>query len=222
MDFTLPPDLEELRQRVRRFVGDEVLPLEQDRDNYDAHENIRLDVLDAVRARAKAAGLWAPQSPKSRGGMGLPVVGWAAMYEEANRSIFGPACFNCAAPDDGNMILLNKVATEAQKDRWLQPIIDGKVRSAFVMTEPHPGGGSDPADDPHGGGEVRRQMGGQRPQMVHHRRLGGGSLHPDRPHLRRCAQGPDRLPVPPRPAGLADRAAHSRSWGRRNMAAIAS
>jgi acyl-CoA dehydrogenase len=145
MDFTLPPDLEELRQRVRRFVGDQVLPLEQDRDNYDAHDNIRLDVLDAVRARAKAAGLWAPQSPKSRGGMDLPVVGWAAMYEEANRSIFGPASFNCAAPDDGNMNLLNKVATEAQKDRWLQPIIDGKVRSAFVMTEPHPGGGSDPA-----------------------------------------------------------------------------
>ncbi|MFM9842657.1 MAG: acyl-CoA dehydrogenase family protein [Dongiaceae bacterium] len=145
MDFTLPPDLEELRQRVRRFVEDEVLPLERDRDNYDAYENIRLDVLDAVRSRAQAAGLWAPQSPKSRGGMGLPVVGWAAMYEEANRSIFGPACFNCAAPDDGNMNLLNKVAAEAQKDRWLQPIIDGKVRSAFVMTEPHPGGGSDPA-----------------------------------------------------------------------------
>jgi len=67
------------------------------------------------------------------------------MYEEANYSIFGPACFNCAAPDDGNMNLLNKVATEPQKDRWLQPVIDGKVRSAFVMTEPHPGGGSDPA-----------------------------------------------------------------------------
>jgi acyl-CoA dehydrogenase len=144
MDFALPSDLEDLRLRVRRFVEDEVLPLERDRGNYDAHENIRLDVLDAVRSRAQSAGLWAPQSPKSRGGMGLPVVGWAAMYEEANRSIFGPACFNCAAPDDGNMNLLNKVASEPQKDRWLQPIIDGKVRSAFAMTEPHPGGGSDP------------------------------------------------------------------------------
>jgi acyl-CoA dehydrogenase len=61
-----------------------------------------------------------------------------------NRSIFGPACFNAAAPDDGNMILLNRVGTPEQKERWLQPIIDGKVRSAFVMTEPHPGGGSDP------------------------------------------------------------------------------
>jgi len=144
MDFTLPPELEDLRQRVRRFVEDEVLPLERDRGNYDAHENIRLDLLNGARSRAQSVGLWAPQSPKSRGGMGLPMVGWAAMYEEANRSIFGPACFNCAAPDDGNMNLLNKVAAEAQKDRWLQPIIDGKVRSAFAMTEPHPGGGSDP------------------------------------------------------------------------------
>src|SRR5262245_39438288 len=117
MDFTLPPELDDLRLRVRRFVEDEVLPLERDRGNYDGHENIRLDILDAVRARAQSAGLWAPQSPKSRGGMGLPVVGWAAMYEEANRSIFGPACFNCAAPDDGNMNLLNKVASEPQKDR---------------------------------------------------------------------------------------------------------
>ena len=89
--------------------------------------------------------LWAPQMPKARGGLGLPMVGWCAFYEEANRSIFGPLAFNCAAPDDGNMNVLNKVLkTEAEKDRWLQPIIDGKVRSSFVMTEPHPGSGSDP------------------------------------------------------------------------------
>ncbi|MED5473643.1 MAG: acyl-CoA dehydrogenase, partial [Pseudomonadota bacterium] len=62
-----------------------------------------------------------------------------------NRSIFGPVCFNCSAPDDGNMFVLNKVATEEQKDKWLQPIIDGAVRSSFVMTEPHPGSGSDPS-----------------------------------------------------------------------------
>ena len=69
----------------------------------------------------------------------------AACYEEMNYSIFGPVVFNCAAPDDGNMTVLNKVATEEQKARWLQPIIDGKVRSAIVMTEPAPGAGSDPA-----------------------------------------------------------------------------
>jgi acyl-CoA dehydrogenase len=76
--------------------------------------------------------------------MALPVVGWAAMYEEANRSIFGPLAFNCQAPDDGNMNLLALVGTPAQKDKWLRPIVDGAVRSAFAMTEPAPGGGSDP------------------------------------------------------------------------------
>jgi acyl-CoA dehydrogenase len=60
------------------------------------------------------------------------------------RSIFGPVCFNCAAPDDGNMIVLEKIGTEAQKRDWLQPVVDGKVRSAFAMTEPAPGAGSDP------------------------------------------------------------------------------
>src|SRR3546814_1980222 len=82
--------------------------------------------------------------PKSRGGQGLDVAGMAACYEEMGRSIFGPVAFNCAAPDDGNMMLLAKVATDAQKERWLQPIVDGKVRSAFAMTEPAPGAGSDP------------------------------------------------------------------------------
>jgi acyl-CoA dehydrogenase len=82
--------------------------------------------------------------PKERGGQGLDTVGMAACYEAAARSIFGPAALNIAAPDDGNMFLLNRVATEAQKTRWLQPIVDGKVRSSFVMTEPAPGSGSDP------------------------------------------------------------------------------
>lgn len=145
MDFALSPEIEELRRKTRAFIAEEVLPLEADRDNYDDHENIRSDLLDQVRAKARAVGLWAPQVPKARGGMGLPVVGWAALYEEANRSIFGPACLNCAAPDDGNMNLLSKVASEAQKDRWLQPIVEGKVRSSFAMTEPHPGSGSDPS-----------------------------------------------------------------------------
>ena len=111
---------------------------------YDEFENIKIDRLDDLRRKAKAAGLWAPQMPKERGGLGLGAVGWAALYEEANRSIFGPAALNCAAPDDGNMTVLNKVLTDAQKDKWLQPIIDGSLRSSFAMTEPAPGSGSDP------------------------------------------------------------------------------
>jgi acyl-CoA dehydrogenase len=145
MDFALPPGIEEVRLRFRVFVEEHILPLEADPASYDAHENIAEPVLERVRARARAEGLWAPQMPKERGGMGLSTVGMACCYEEANRSIFGPVSFNCAAPDDGNMVLLNRVATEAQKERWLQPIIDGKVRSSIVMTEPAPGAGSDPA-----------------------------------------------------------------------------
>lgn len=145
MDFALSPEIEDYRVRVRTFVDEHIIPLEADRANYDAHENIRHDVLDEVRAKVKSGGLWALQMPKDRGGQGLSVAGMAACYEEMNRSIFGPVCFNSAAPDDGNMIVLNRIATEAQKDRWLQPIVDGRVRSSFAMTEPAPGSGSDPS-----------------------------------------------------------------------------
>ena len=145
MDFTLAPEIERTRRAIREFVAEEILPLEGDPANYDEGENIRLDVLETMRAKARAAGLWALQSPRERGGLGFSRVGMAACYEEMGRSIFGPVCFNCAAPDDGNMMLLAKAATKAQQDKWLQPIVDGKLRSSFVMTEPMPGAGSDPA-----------------------------------------------------------------------------
>ncbi|WP_319772556.1 acyl-CoA dehydrogenase family protein [Breoghania sp.] len=144
MDFTLDPRHEALRQRVRAFVDEHLLPLEGDPATFNEFENIRLSLRDALRVKARDVGLWAPQMPPSRGGLGLPMVGQAAFYEEANRCIFGPSIFNCAAPDDGNMRVLEMVASEEQKARWLQPIVDGKVNSSFVMTEPHPGGGSDP------------------------------------------------------------------------------
>src|SRR5688572_7859883 len=145
MDLTLPADIENYRKRYRAFVAEHLIPLERDPNAYDEHENIRLQLLEELRAKAKSAGLWAPQMPKPRGGQGFNTVAMAACYEEMNYSIFGPVTFNCAAPDDGNMIVLNKIGTEAQKTRWLQPIIDGKVRSSIVMTEPAPGAGSDPS-----------------------------------------------------------------------------
>jgi len=144
MDFSLSDEHESLRQSVRRFIESEVLPLEASQDNYDEHENISLDVLEIVREKARKQGLWAPQCRVDRGGLDLPLTACAAFYEEANRSIFGPVCMNCAAPDDGNMRVLELIGTDQQKTQWLQPIIDGEVASAFAMTEPHPGGGSDP------------------------------------------------------------------------------
>ncbi len=145
MDFRLSPEIDDYRQRIRAFVDAHVVPLESDPEAYDEGDNISPEVLRQLREQARCEGLWCLQMPKSRGGQGLNMVGMAACYEEMNRSIFGPVVFNSAAPDDGNMLVLEKVATEAQKSRWLQPIVDGKVRSAIVMTEPHPGSGSDPA-----------------------------------------------------------------------------
>ncbi|MEL0027208.1 MAG: acyl-CoA dehydrogenase family protein [Perlucidibaca sp.] len=145
MDFILPPDVEALRLQVRTFVETHLLPLESQPGFYDAHENINEPTLARLRAQARAEGLWAFQMPVERGGRGLNHVGMAALYEEAARSPFGPVVFNAAPPDDGNMQVLNKVLkSEAQKQRWLQPLIDGRVRSAFAMTEPQ-GCGSDPS-----------------------------------------------------------------------------
>ena len=106
---------------------------------------IEEDVLSDLRTKAKEQGLWAFQMPKERGGVGLNNVGMAACYEEMARSPFGPVTFNCAAPDDGNMMVLEKVLPENQKAQWLQPIINGEVRSSIAMTEPMPGAGSDPS-----------------------------------------------------------------------------
>ncbi|MCO6414607.1 acyl-CoA dehydrogenase family protein [Siccirubricoccus sp. KC 17139] len=144
MDFSLSPEITEIAQRIRDFVERKLIPLEADPASYDEHENIAKPLLEKLRAEAKAEGLWALQMPQERGGGGLPMVGLAACYEEMNRSIFGPVVFHGAAPDDGNMRVLNMVGTEAQKERWLQPIIDGEVQSSFAMTEPN-GAGSDPS-----------------------------------------------------------------------------
>ena len=145
MDFSIDSKLEADHARLQAFVTKHIVPLEADEKNFNAYGNIDLAVLQSLRAKVKQAGLWAPQIPIEQGGLGYGPTGMAVLYEAMNYSIFGPAAFNCAAPDDGNMYILNKVATKEQKDRWLQPIINGDVRSSFAMTEPAPGGGSDPS-----------------------------------------------------------------------------
>jgi acyl-CoA dehydrogenase len=144
MNFEIPSDVLPLITAVEEFVESRLLPLEEDPSSFDEHENIKEDLLSVVRAEVKAMGLFSPQLPKEFGGLGLSPVGQALLYEKMNRSIFGPVCFNCAAPDDGNMTVLAKVGTKNQQERWLMPIVRGEVRSSFAMTEPHPGGGSDP------------------------------------------------------------------------------
>ncbi|WP_274626966.1 acyl-CoA dehydrogenase family protein [Arvimicrobium flavum] len=145
MDFTISSRIEGFRARIAAFVDERILPLEADPASYDEHENIRLDLAARLRAEARDAGLWCLQLKPENGGQGLGKAGMAVCYEAMNRSVFGPVIFNSAAPDDGNMMLLEAVATAEQKVRWLEPVVSGKVRSAFAMTEPMPGGGSDPS-----------------------------------------------------------------------------
>jgi len=144
MDFCISPEIAQLRNRIAEFVEAHLIPLEAVPSSYDDHQNIALPLLDEMRAKARAAGLWCLQLSPEFGGLGLGKVGMAVCYEAMNRSIFGPVVFNAAAPDDGNMMVLEQLGTVEQKARWLAPIAAGQVRSAFAMTEPHPGGGSDP------------------------------------------------------------------------------
>ena len=104
MDFSLSPEVEATRARIREFVEQRIIPLEADPASYDEHENIAKPLLERLRAEAKAEGLWALGMPKERGGGGLPMVGLAACYEEMNRSIFGPVVFHGAAPEISTVI----------------------------------------------------------------------------------------------------------------------
>lgn len=144
MDFTISPEVEDYRARIAEFVATRIIPVEEDRSLWDHHGNIGRAALTDLRSQARDQGLWCLQLSKESGGQGLNKVGMAVCYEAMNRSIFGPVVFNSAAPDDGNMMVLEKAATEAQKARWLAPIVSGEVSSAFAMTEPAPGSGSDP------------------------------------------------------------------------------
>jgi acyl-CoA dehydrogenase len=142
-DPWLPPRAHELRDRVRAFVRDVVMPAEQ-RAPDDGHGPP--DVLRAeLQAAARAAGLLTPTVGREHGGLGLDVRTQSAVLEEAGYSLLGPAALNCAAPDEGNMHLLEIVGTETQKEQLLRPLAAGRTRSAFAMSEPPPGAGSDPS-----------------------------------------------------------------------------
>ena len=143
MDFTIPPDLAALQERTRALVHDRIIPMEQDprQTPHGPEDSLRQD----LQAITREAGLLAPHVSPESGGLGLTHVGKALVFEEAGYSLLGPLAFNISAPDEGNMHLMEVVATPAQKERWLKPLAAGTIRSCFCMTEPPPGAGSDPA-----------------------------------------------------------------------------
>lgn len=142
IDFSLPPALADLQARVRRFIAEQVIPLEHD-PHQGAHgpdERLRAELIE----RARRAELLTPHVAPEYGGLGLTHVERAVVFEEAGTSLLGPVALNVFAPDEGNMHLLEAVATHAQKARWLGPLAAAQIRSCFCMTEPAPGAGSDP------------------------------------------------------------------------------
>ena len=142
MDFSRPRHIEAIAHRVRQFVDQQVIPLES--DLLRTGDDLGMNQLQGLRAAAKAAGLWAPTMPTEWGGMGLTIQEIVPVFEAAGRSLLGPLAMGCAAPDEGNLHLLHNWANAEQTERYLVPLARGEAFSAFSMTEPPPGAGSDP------------------------------------------------------------------------------
>jgi alkylation response protein AidB-like acyl-CoA dehydrogenase len=149
MDFSLGPAETKWRDRVRAFMDQQVRPRVGD---YDAQQRDGerwkvLPVVEELKAKARGEGLWNLFMPPSHGaipvddsfefdGPGLSNLQYAVCAEEMGRILWSSEVFNCAAPDTGNMEVLNRYGTREQKDEWLKPLMDGEIRSAFLMTEP--------------------------------------------------------------------------------------
>ncbi|MCU1480946.1 MAG: Butyryl-CoA dehydrogenase [Subtercola sp.] len=136
---SLPAEVEALRARTHTFIRDVVIAAEP-----APGERLTDARKHELQAQAKAAGVFAPHVPKTFGGQGLEIEFWSPIFQEAGYSPIGASVLNCMAPDEGNMHMLNLIATDAQKARFLTPLAAGEIRSSFAMTEPHPGAGSDP------------------------------------------------------------------------------
>jgi alkylation response protein AidB-like acyl-CoA dehydrogenase len=138
MDFSLDPETRALLQTTREFVDQEVIPLEPAlaERGFMAME----DELQALRAKARDAGLWLPQIPERHGGLGLDLVQHGLISEVLGRSPLGHYALNCQAPDAGNMEVLIEYGSRAQRERWLGPLLAGETRSCFSMTEPEHAG----------------------------------------------------------------------------------
>jgi alkylation response protein AidB-like acyl-CoA dehydrogenase len=139
MDFNPSPQGAELLKKVTDFVNNEIIPIQDAYyEELRALENrwVVLPVIEELKAKAKAQGLWNLFLPKSEYGAGVSNSDYAMMAEQMGRSFIAPEIFNCNAPDTGNMEVLVHYGSEEQKQQWLMPLLEGKIRSAFCMTEP--------------------------------------------------------------------------------------
>ncbi|MCX0275003.1 acyl-CoA dehydrogenase family protein [Nocardia zapadnayensis] len=144
IDLTYSADVEALVERTRVFVRESVLPVE-DANGGDITAAGGDEIRVTLQEQARAAGVFAPHASVEYGGHGLSMSDRAPVFEEAGYSLFGPTALNIAAPDEGNVHMLAHIADPEQKARYLEPLARGDQRSAFAMTEPAPGAGSDPS-----------------------------------------------------------------------------
>lgn len=142
-DSEVRNDIGQLRERVRDFIDEVAIPLEDPQIERDVDKLD--DVTQILRQQAVEAGIYTPQLPRKWGGLGLSWTQCAEIFEEAARGLLGPLALNCAAPDQPNMWLLLELGTPQQLDRYLAPLANGSKRACFAMTEPAPGVGSDPS-----------------------------------------------------------------------------
>ncbi|MSP52045.1 MAG: acyl-CoA dehydrogenase [Alphaproteobacteria bacterium] len=138
MDFALSPRVEDFQRRLKAFLVAHIYPNEALAEARIAEGNRwqAIPVIDELKQKARAEGLWNLWHHDPKIGAGLSNVEYATLCEAMGRSPIAPEVFNCSAPDTGNMELLWKYGTPAQKDRWLTPLLEGEIRSAYVMTEP--------------------------------------------------------------------------------------
>jgi acyl-CoA dehydrogenase len=135
--------LKPIHDKVARMVRDEIMPLDEeflaevgangDRWTYTPRQS---EILEGLKAKARERGLWNFWLTDSTRGYGLSTVEYAYLAEEMGKAHLGAEVFNCSAPDTGNMEVLERYGTQAQKDEWLSPLLDGRIRSAYLMTEP--------------------------------------------------------------------------------------
>src|SRR5258708_9848804 len=138
MDFEHSQKVKDLQKRLSSFMDEHIYPNEE-RFFREAEEVGPMQVaptIEEVKVKGKAAGLWNLFLPHSEHGAGLTNLEYAPLCEIMGRSHIAPEAFNCSAPDTGNMEVLARYATKRQQERWLVPLLEGKIRSAFPMTEP--------------------------------------------------------------------------------------
>jgi acyl-CoA dehydrogenase len=139
MDFAIPESLRPILADIRAFLDERVIPVEETFKGAEDFTPVEAAMRE-VRAEAKARGLWLPQMAKRHGGMGLSLLEHGLVSEVLGRSPLGNYALNCQAPDAGNMEVLAEYGSRAQRERFLEPLLAGEIRSCFAMTEPDKAG----------------------------------------------------------------------------------